>query len=501
MANVYLYSGAAGAGTGADWTNAFTTLAAAITGAGSGGTIWVASDHNEAAGSATTWAFGSTAGNPLKLLSVNRAGSTPPVAADALAGAIQSTSGGNFAITLTGNVYAWGVYWKPGLSASGAAAMSFGAGGGQTFVLENCRIEMSSTGSSNIQVNNSTSVQLINTVIKHGNTGNKIGVGPGRICWRDTSGAIDNTGSIPTQLLTSSTALVFQLERLDLSALNSADQLIATTNVVATALFVKDCKFGSSFTPGAWNTMDGGAGFMSRCGSSSNDDNTVSWFEGALRQTDDKILYRHGGASYDGSVPFSWKLVPLSNNSLQAKARGADIEVYNTLTGAGRTVTIYGIANVGASIPTNNDIWLEACALLDSTSPVKTTVSSGIANPLTAAANVTADSSDWDDGIAARANTTAYVTGDRIALASNPGRVFFCTAGGTSAGSEPAGYASAVDGGAVTDGGATFRAGWRFSITVTLGTINRAGLVIAWVRIGSTTTTNQYWVDPDIVIA
>ncbi|MFN0122396.1 MAG: hypothetical protein ACKV2V_18025, partial [Blastocatellia bacterium] len=49
-------------------------------------------------------------------------------------------------------------------------------------------------------------------------------------------------------------------------------------------------------------------------------------------------------------------------------------------------------------------------------------------------------------------------------------RVFFCTAitTGVLAGSEPAGYATAVDGGSVTDGGATFRAGWRFLLEVPL---------------------------------
>jgi hypothetical protein len=54
MANVYVYSGAAGAGTGADWTNAYTTLTAALAAKAAGDDFWVAHDHAETQASALT---------------------------------------------------------------------------------------------------------------------------------------------------------------------------------------------------------------------------------------------------------------------------------------------------------------------------------------------------------------------------------------------------------------------------------------------------------------
>ena len=60
-----------------------------------------------------------------------------------------------------------------------------------------------------------------------------------------------------------------------------------------------------------------------------------------------------------------------------------------------------------------------------------------------------------DSAATARQNSHAYAVGDVIKLPTNPGRVFFCTDGRHVAGSEPGGYATAVDGGSVTDGGAT----------------------------------------------
>jgi len=58
----------------------------------------------------------------------------------------------------------------------------------------------------------------------------------------------------------------------------------------------------------------------------------------------------------------------------------------------------------------------------------------------------------------ARINSTAYALGYQITVASNPGFMFYCTTAGTSAGSEPAGYATAINAGTVTDGTAVFTA-------------------------------------------
>ena len=83
-------------------------------------------------------------------------------------------------------------------------------------------------------------------------------------------------------------------------------------------------------------------------------------------------------------------------------------------------------------------------------------------------------------------------------VASNPGRVFFCTQAGTSNGTEPAGYATAVDGGSVTDNGAVFRAGWRFSFSVNVTSPNPqiAGYGYVHVYVGKISVT--CYIDPEV---
>jgi hypothetical protein len=64
MASVYVRSGAAGAGTGADWANAYTTLAAAFTAKAAGDVFYVSDDHAETQASAMTLVSPGTAANP-----------------------------------------------------------------------------------------------------------------------------------------------------------------------------------------------------------------------------------------------------------------------------------------------------------------------------------------------------------------------------------------------------------------------------------------------------
>ncbi len=133
--------------------------------------------------------------------------------------------------------------------------------------------------------------------------------------------------------------------------------------------------------------------------------------------------------------------------------------------------------------------------------PITSRYTSRAADALQAGATVTASTQAWD-ATATRANTTVYALGNIIKLASNVGRVFVCTTAGTSAGSEPAGYASAVDGGSVTDGTAVFRAAWRQKATVTF-TPAMKGVVRARANtaLASSTPGGIVYFDPKLTIA
>ena len=81
-----------------------------------------------------------------------------------------------------------------------------------------------------------------------------------------------------------------------------------------------------------------------------------------------------------------------------------------------------------------------------------------------------------------------------LSASASSRRPNFCTASsGNSAASEPAGYASCVDGGSVTDGSCTFRAGCRFSMVVTL-TAQMVGYIYGTVKAAQPSTT--FYVDP-----
>jgi len=60
--------------------------------------------------------------------------------------------------------------------------------------------------------------------------------------------------------------------------------------------------------------------------------------------------------------------------------------------------------------------------------------------------------------IPARDDDTDYAVGDFMMVVDNPGRVFTCTAAGTTAADEPDAVKDAADGATVTDGTATFSA-------------------------------------------
>jgi hypothetical protein len=208
-------------------------------------------------------------------------------------------------------------------------------------------------------------------------------------------------------------------------------------------------------------------------------------------QQDNKTVIRTGGAT-DSVAGFSEKIATTSNATWQFPFDSLPMEVWNGTTGANRTLTLYGIVNA-AGIPTSAEIWPEMRYLGSASDLNGSLATGGIANVLASGSNWTADtSSAWDSQVSARQNSHTYAVGDVIKTATNPGRAFFCTASsGNTAGSEPGGYASAVDGGVVTDGSATFRAGYRFSMAITASTPQPqlAGLVSAVVRIAKASTT------------
>jgi hypothetical protein len=174
------------------------------------------------------------------------------------------------------------------------------------------------------------------------------------------------------------------------------------------------------------------------------------------------------------------------------------INKFITDTGRSKIYTIEVISGE-ATAPTNAKIWMDAEFLATPGSPISTFSTTRTTNILTVGTTLTASTQAWDTGATARANSTSYSLRDTFKVASNAGRLFICTTAGTSAGSEPGGYATAVDGGTVTDGGAVFTAMWRQKIAIT-ATQQVRGMMRA--RICAVLPAlSSVWFDPKITVA
>lgn len=186
-----------------------------------------------------------------------------------------------------------------------------------------------------------------------------------------------------------------------------------------------------------------------------------------------------------------------TNSSFFSPLDGPESSIYNTTTGSTVNVTMFGLINA-AALPNNDDIYMDVKYLGTSSSVLLTKASTRKATKYAVPAAVSSDTSNWQTGVAARLNSHAYSGGAIIATTGNATNVFFCTVGGTSASSEPAGYASAGDGTLVTDGTATFRAATRFKFSVAV-TPQVAGNMYAQVRAIKNSAT--YYIDPVPVLS
>lgn len=211
------------------------------------------------------------------------------------------------------------------------------------------------------------------------------------------------------------------------------------------------------------------------------------------------VVVRTGGASVLGQA-LSWAF----NTTAEATPPGPLYThplVYKVLTanvGLAHTFTFEAIANVASAVQ-NTELWAEADYQDHATDQPGTTTTS-LVDPITSTA-LTTSTEAWDSAATARANSTAYALGDIIKVASNAGRVFFCTTAGTSAASEPAGYATAADGDSVTDGTAVFRAGRRVKFTVAV-TPAAEGYIKLRVFVGKASVSAPgIFVDPKFSVA
>jgi len=480
-------------GSFAAWAAPVARLAGAWVNA-AGDTIYVSSAHAEtqaaamAVGPATLTSF----------LCIADAGTIPPTAADLTTGASCTTTG-NSALTINGITVFQGIAFFCG---TGAFGTLFNVSTGvSTYVsMRNCALNLRATAGQTLIFGNNTGskVELWNTTIGFsGGAGDIVSFRGSQFLWRDTASALSAVGGTwPTQPFQGTTNGATLFENLDLSAFAGTSYWNPNTGPVKAVM--ARCKLAAI----AIAQVTAAAGHLEidviDCDAGALTYRHERWllFEGT--QFADAVVVRTLGAS-DGTTPYSWRLVSNPTTRWQLPFESLPIAVWNAVTGSNVTVTLEGIWS-STVVPTNDEIWIGASYFGTAGSTLGSRVSSTKATPITAAANLPASTAAWDSKATARANGTVYALGNLIKLASNPGRLFICTVAGTSAGSEPAGYASAVDGGVVVDNSATFRAMVRFRLQAVLtGPAPQiAGLVYVRVRVGRVSST--YYVDPKVTL-
>lgn len=462
-------------------------------------TIYVGDDHTETQSAAMTISS-SNLNYQISLLCVDHTVALPPGSNSLKTTASVTTTGAN-SISITENLatlfYWYGIAFTAGNGANVASLTFIGM-----HKLVNCSLTLGGTSASvaNIIVGNTSYLDLVNTKITFGNTAQFISLtGACYLKWSNTSSAL--SGSVPTKLFgdtSTATPSVVILDSVDLSALTSTIFGLGSSENIWQATVI-NCQFNAAVTASVaaripYQTVD----VYSSDSVATNYVTQHYHYSGAM--ITHTTIVRTGGAS-NGVTPISLAITTTANANWIYPYENTPISIWNTVTASNVTVTLAGIWN-SASLPNNDDIWMDVQYYGSSSAPLATFATGSKANLLATNAALTADTSAWDSLVTARANTTAYSVGNVIKLASNPGRIFFCTAStGSSAASEPVGYASAVDGGSVTDNNTTFRAARRFKLAITLSSPQPQ--LVGYLRaiVKAAVVSSTFYVDPLIVLS
>lgn len=432
-------------------------------------TIYVGDNHAESSTGAISITPTTTSGRPLNVLCVDHTAAVPPSGSSALktTATITSSAASGFTIgsSSTTLVYFYGISFIQTATSLANAFFIMDVNGGYA-KFEQCTfyINNSSNTSGTVIFGSNASgaasvVELFMCSLHFTNVSQSVVVTGVALLWR--GGSLLGTG--PTTLLAGGSTDPSEtvIEGVDLSTVTSK---LAGFTSSDQYLLVKDCKLGSGVT--ATSTSVTGTIDIVNSDSGATNYRVERHAVGGDLTTSTNVA-RTGGFSIEGTA-LSHEIVTASGATWPFPFWAPVIFIRNGSTAANVNVTLYGVINA-AAVPNNDDFWFDVEYLGSSGNPQGSYALGSKSNYLASNAALSADStSAWDSAATARANTHTYSVGDVIKLASSPGRVFFCTTGGTSAGSEPGGYASAVDGGSVTDSGAVFRAGCRFSLTVAI---------------------------------
>lgn len=440
-----------------------------------GSTLFLSSDHYEISGAnvGVDWRDG----NILNMFSVSRTGaSLPPTASDSVAGASVQVSLGN--VGYYGFSYVQGVKFKAGQAGSGSVLIFLP--NGFNMLVEDCDIFIQGSGSGRLELGGGTQ----SGILRMRNT--KIDGNPGSQQCYITINSQCYVDNLPTGSFNGwngcfrpgSASGYNRFRACDFSSSASVFYNGTADSLSAGITDFIDCKLpaGSPFFVGTQNQISGNYRFWN-C---EDGGNTLSKFwqcseMGILQYRADtsRFMGAFDGENYYG---YQFQVDGDGTNTFWQPFNGVPLSGRVAKIGSAVTSTVYLASTVTLD---NKKFWIELETLEDGADTLGSFHTSRVSTPLATPTTLTTDTSDWTQTTAARLNSHAYTQGAAIKVASNPGRLFICTASGTSNASEPGGFATAVDGGTVTDNGATFTAVNRYKVSIAW-TPGRIGTVRAF---------------------
>ena len=399
MAVIYLRSTDGNDGdSGLTWALAKATLAAALTAAGAGGTVYVSQVHAETQSAAMTLASPGTAASPVTVLCGNDAAEPPT----ALATTATVTTTNSNDINFTGFAYFYGVTFSAGSTTGSSTNMSVcSSAGAAAFWFDTCTLKLGNTGgNARLQLGAVSSAQndqrvvLVNCTLLFSDVGHGVHV---RCAVEMLGGAVAPTGSVPTgfHICGGDVDGNGRFRGVNLSTLASGKSLVdLRTTASSVVLRFEQCKLGASvaLTTGTPTGPGGPVVVMDNCDSGdTNYRMQRHQYEGDVYS--EIVVVRTSGAS-DGATPLAHKLVSSANAKFTNPLAGPELVQWNEATGSAKTLTVE-IVHDSVTALTDADVWLEVEYLGTSGFPLSLFVSDRAADILATPAAQTTSSVAW----------------------------------------------------------------------------------------------------------
>ncbi len=300
-------------------------------------------------------------------------------------------SGGN-----SGQIgYLYGLQFFVG---TGNVTASFTTGANLTLTLDTCAVSLVSTGVSS-RVNapgSSGTAQWINTTVSFGSV-SQLWTCNGPLRWKNTPLAIQGA-TLPTTLFGVCDSSI-TLDGVDLSALTAGKNIFTPAgNTRGNQIFIKDCKLSS--TAGIAATFAASTFLLSQVYIVRSDSAATNYrneqYNVLGTETAEITITRSGGAS-DGTTSFARKVVTLATPSWPTPFELLPIVIWNPTITGNVIVTVKGTWNV-ATVPNNDQVWLEVSYLGSALTPIASFANNTKATNLSTATPLAADTSTWAGG-------------------------------------------------------------------------------------------------------